>query len=378
MNEVRQSNGPIYVGLFIALIVHLIIAGPVLSASWGVGRASPLDSSLDGSSEAERRQRERLEKALKEMQDAPPPEDDLVKPGLDDGSDQGMAWIGYAEYQEHLARHAETDQAAFTDKETGGGGAPAQGAPEQAPPVPSEPGAQQPPTPPTPEQAQPSPEPAQRSPPPAPPTSPPVPEIQLPVAPVGPEGTLPLVQPPTPPAPPEQPQPQAQIQPQPPSQPQPETQPQQPTPQQPQPQATQGATAPTVAPVPGPPGAQGPSDAQGDRSDRESDATSIVDAPPSKWRNGKPLAQKGLEIITRKPELPILTRLTTSPGNPICEIIFDKSGKPVTCKILLSSGTEDVDGPVLDALYRWRARGEQLQKLAPGKTLTFRVRFILN
>jgi hypothetical protein len=44
----------------------------------------------------------------------------------------------------------------------------------------------------------------------------------------------------------------------------------------------------------------------------------------------------------------------------------------------VSSGSEEVDGPVLDALYRWRARGSQLDKLAPGKTLRFRVRFILN
>ena len=96
------------------------------------------------------------------------------------------------------------------------------------------------------------------------------------------------------------------------------------------------------------------------------------------WRNGKPLARKGLEIKTKKPELPILTKLTTSPGNPVCEILFGRDGVPVTCTILQSSGYPDIDGPVTDALYRWRAKGSQLDKLAPGKTLRFRIRFILN
>ncbi len=381
MNEVRQQNGPVYVGLFIALLLHVIIAGPVLSASWGVGGDSPLDSSLDGSSASERQLRERLEQALKEMAEQQKLDDEqLVKPGLDDGSDQSVAWIGYAEYQEHIARHATVDQAAFTDKETGGGGAPAQGAPVTAPPAPTEPGTEARPTePPQPEQL------AQHQTPttppvpspPAQPTPPPQPALELPVVPEGPGGTLPVIPEKitetqhteiTPPAQ----RPAEQLP--------PEAQPASPTPPVAPPiqQATQGATSPTVAPQPGPPGEQGPTDAQGERSDKESDATSIIDAPPSKWKTGKPLAQKGLEVITKAPVLPILTRLTTSPGNPVCEIIFDKAGKPVTCKILVSSGTEDVDGPVLDALYRWRARGEQLKKLAPGKTVTFRVRFILN
>ena len=162
--------------------------------------------------------------------------------------------------------------------------------------------------------------------------------------------------------------------------PSPQTPPSPPTPQTPQNpnSGANGATSPVVSPVTGPPGAPGKGTATGDKSDRESDATSIVDVPPSMWRSGKPLARKGLEIKTKKPELPILTRLTTSPGNPVCEVLFGKDGVPVSCKILQSSGFADIDGPVTDALYRWRAKGSQLEKLAPGKTLTFRIRFILN
>ena len=115
-----------------------------------------------------------------------------------------------------------------------------------------------------------------------------------------------------------------------------------------------------------------------EKVDTEFDTTSIVDVFPSMWRSGKLLVRKGLEIKTKKPELPILTRLTTSPGNPVCEVLFGKDGVPVSCKILQSSGFADIDGPVLDALWRWRAKGSQLDKLAPGKALPFRLSFILN
>ncbi len=360
MNPVRQENTPLIVGLVLALIINLLgVTG--LGQSFGVGGGSYLDSKLDGDSAAERKQRERMERALKEMQshpDAANPEDDLVKPGLEKGSDAGMAWIGYEEFEEHIARHAETDQAAFTDKAPSGGGAPAVGAPTAAPPSPTPELAT------TPEQ----PAPAQPAPPqpPAPPPPPPTPaEIpNVPVVAEGLGGTLPIIPAETPKPAPEQPplQAAAPVEPQlPPSKP-----------------TTASSGAAQAAPAPGNPGAGAPSQDTGAPSETESDATSIIDAPPSKWRNGKPLAAKGLEIITKKPELPILTRLTTSPANPICEILFGKDGKPVTCRILVSSGSEDVDGPVLDALYRWRAKGSQLDKLGPGKTARFRVRFILN
>ncbi len=425
MNEARQDNAPLIFGFVIAILLHLLVAVPALQASWGVGGASPLNSSLDGSSMSEQKLRERLAKALQEeLERAAREQENEVVPGMEKGSDEGMTWIGYEEYQQHLAAHGETDQAAFTEKDAGGGGAPAAG--EQAPaPQPTEPqqqAAAQPPQPPQPpqplvqpqeqQQAQQQPTPAVEavsaaSPRPSPQPSdtkgfePQPTEDNLP--PTAPDGTD-AVLPPAVRREETQTNPSAQLPPTAPKRddvmpepvPRAETPPaaaiapantpplQQPTaapsPQQPPAQTTpqQPATSPSVAPVAGLPGSVGPGQSQGERSDRESDATSIADVPPSLWKNGKPLARKGLEIKTKKPALPILTQLTTRPGNPVCEILFGKDGVPVSCKLLMSSGYPDVDGPVLDALYRWRAKGSQLDKLAPGKTLTFRVRFILN
>jgi hypothetical protein len=450
VTESRQQNAPLYFGAVIALILHLLIAIPVLSGAWGVGGDSPLHSSLDGKSESEKRQRERLEEALKKARETSPENEDEVVPGLENGSDQGMTWIGYDEYKEQLAQHAEVEQAAFTDKDVAGGGALAQGelkqlpavAPGQeaqaSPPTPPPTAQPSPPTPPTPATPQTIATPQTPETPQAPTTQPTPPEMKpveavravsptetpqpsdmkgvapmpvetvtLPTAPVGPDPNLPPaieraevkpdpskeapptaeVQPmntpepvPRPEVPPtEKPQVEIPTTPnlQPPS---PQTPPSPPTPQTPQNpnSGANGATSPVVSPVTGPPGAPGKGTATGDKSDRESDATSIVDVPPSMWRSGKPLARKGLEIKTKKPELPILTRLTTNPGNPVCEVLFGKDGVPVSCKILQSSGFADIDGPVTDALYRWRAKGSQLEKLAPGKTVTFRIRFILN
>jgi hypothetical protein len=117
----------------------------------------------------------------------------------------------------------------------------------------------------------------------------------------------------------------------------------------------------------------------GQRSDRESDATSVINVPPEKWRTGAPIAHKGVEILTRRPELPILTRLTTRPLHPVADLFFDNQGKPVSVKIVQSSGyPDDIDQPVIDALYRWRAKGSQLARLPEGKVARFRVRVILD
>ncbi len=114
----------------------------------------------------------------------------------------------------------------------------------------------------------------------------------------------------------------------------------------------------------------------------------MINVPPEKWRTGAPIAHKGVEILTRRPELPILTRLTTRPLHPVADLFFDNQGKPVSVKIVQSSGyPDDIDQPVIDALYRWRAKGSQLARLPglagvtllpEGKVARFRVRVILD
>ncbi|MSR18545.1 MAG: hypothetical protein EXS00_05145 [Phycisphaerales bacterium] len=149
---------------------------------------------------------------------------------------------------------------------------------------------------------------------------------------------------------------------------------------------TNPSTAPTSppqpeavpSPTPGPPSPTPGPAKTGAKSDKESEATSIVDVPPETWKAGKPLAAKGLNIKTKNPVFPTLTQLTTSPRNPIAEIEFDKSGKAVKCRLLESSGYQlEIDEPVVDALFRWRASGKQLEKLTAGQTVRMRVRVIL-
>ena len=115
----------------------------------------------------------------------------------------------------------------------------------------------------------------------------------------------------------------------------------------------------------------------GEKSDRESDATSIVDVPQAKWRNGRPLAGKGLNVRTQRPVFDELTTISTGGANPIVEIEFDKEGVPKNCVILQSSGSQLIDQPIIDCLYRWRASGSQLTNLPEGKTLKYRIRMLL-
>lgn len=140
-------------------------------------------------------------------------------------------------------------------------------------------------------------------------------------------------------------------------------------------------TPATAASASGSPSAPGPvgsnPNTNGNQSDRESDPTSLVDVPPDQWKRGKPLAARGIEIKTRRPVFPELTRLTSAPANPIVEILFDRTGVPRKARVLKSSGDPRIDGPVIDSLYRWRASGESLTRLRDGETLRIEMRLLL-
>ncbi len=116
----------------------------------------------------------------------------------------------------------------------------------------------------------------------------------------------------------------------------------------------------------------------GDPSDKESSPTSLIDVPPEQWQLGKPLARQGLQLKPRRPEITLLTMLTTAAGNPLCQIDFGKDGVPVDAKLLRSSGDRRVDDAILASLFRWRAEGEQLKQVKDGKTLNVLIRVILN
>ncbi|MBL8761094.1 MAG: hypothetical protein JNL50_07305 [Phycisphaerae bacterium] len=114
-------------------------------------------------------------------------------------------------------------------------------------------------------------------------------------------------------------------------------------------------------------------------SDRESDAAAVrsaINVDP----NGGPAATKGLKINTVRPAWSTTTRLVALPRNPVVRVRFNRVGKVVDAAFVdrYDTGWPDVDGPLLDAIYRWKAEGERLREL-PGDdpeaviTVTFRI-----
>lgn len=96
------------------------------------------------------------------------------------------------------------------------------------------------------------------------------------------------------------------------------------------------------------------------RSDRESVATQTTPMP-DQIVLGKVLVSDGIEIKTVRPRFHISTLFTASPRNPVATIVFDKSGQVIRAELLISSGFADIDSPILNSLYRWRASGKKLE-----------------
>ncbi len=116
---------------------------------------------------------------------------------------------------------------------------------------------------------------------------------------------------------------------------------------------------------------------QGTPAEKESDPTSIIDVPRENWQLGKPIAAQGVQIRPRKPSFTTVVLLTAAPGNPLCEIHFRHDGKPALARILESSGDARVDEAILNSLYRWRAAGKRLDALADDETITIRIQIVL-
>jgi len=104
-----------------------------------------------------------------------------------------------------------------------------------------------------------------------------------------------------------------------------------------------------------------------------SDAAAIESAINAK--PGRVIAAQGLQIKTVRPEWAIATRLRASPKNPVVKITFGRAGKVIRAAFVAeqSTGDKEVDGPLLAALYRWTAKGEQLLLLPPPPPPTTRV-----
>ncbi|MBU6412381.1 MAG: hypothetical protein KGS45_02820 [Planctomycetes bacterium] len=122
-------------------------------------------------------------------------------------------------------------------------------------------------------------------------------------------------------------------------------------------------------------------DKPGEKDDREADASAVIDSIDVV--PGKPAAAKGLRIQTSRPQWSMATKLTARPRNPVIRITFGPTGRVVTAEFEKgkSTGYPDVDQPLLNAIYRWTARGETIDKLNPANPragVTITVNILLN
>jgi hypothetical protein len=263
------------------------------------------------------------------------PQEEQTHLGLDVDTPSSLTWVGYEQYQEHIAALAAMDQAAFTDDPV------SSPAPEPAL------AAATPAAAPTPAEA-----PAPESPPSADEATEPPASIDLDrliamrrlfdaLGQAVPAAAAPAAV--TPPAD------KAQT----------------------APAGAEKPPAPAAEPAPATP--RDP----GDAADKESDPTSVIEASPEHWKIGKPLASPGLEIQPRKPEFTTLQLLTSAPGNPLCLIRFGRDGRPAHAEIIESSGALNIDAAITASLYRWRAAGKRLEALAAGATAEVTIRILL-
>ncbi len=271
-------------------------------------------------------------------------EPDRAKLGIDESTVSTMTWIGYEDYQEHLAAIADVEQAAFQTAPTGSEASPA--SPSESPP----------PTPDTPDprdDPSTSPDPfdeleawfdAEEG------EGPPLGEVTSPDARSQAiediiERIEQMMQ--------DTPEPRL-------PEPEPAPRPQDPAPLEPAPAKPQPAGQPAV------------------QSDRESDATSTIEVTMEQLTLGRPLAAQGLLIKPRKPVFTTLTLMTATPSNPKAELRFRRDGKPARVRLLESSGDSRIDEAVLNSLYRWRAAGKKLRELEGNETIPVTIRIMLN
>ena len=124
------------------------------------------------------------------------------------------------------------------------------------------------------------------------------------------------------------------------------------------------------------PASDGTTGEPGIADEKESDAVSIANVPVELRKVGNPLAAAGLDIKTVRPKFTHYTTLTVAPRSPLIRVEFDRKGVVVSAVLLESSGHKDVDNPILDAIYQWRATGKPLESIDPdGSPATVAIEF---
>jgi len=150
---------------------------------------------------------------------------------------------------------------------------------------------------------------------------------------------------------------------------------------------SRGEATPESPPTPPtPPGeGAGREGRPGEGSERASDATSTE--PTLVVDPGRPASAQGLEILTDHIRWSIIDLRLARPRNPTVAMTFDMSGRPTLVEFVpdehgvrRSTGHNGVDETLINAMYRWRARGERLEEMRQrGETdvrIVLRVRLV--
>ncbi|MCZ6837180.1 MAG: hypothetical protein O7G85_15505, partial [Planctomycetota bacterium] len=100
----KRTNLPVFIGLVCSLLLHAGLLLPMMiSTTTSQAQAQDLESRFD----PEDFKRPEVEPLV-------PPEEETPL-GLDIDTPSTLTWVGYEEYEEHIAALAKMDQAAFTD-----------------------------------------------------------------------------------------------------------------------------------------------------------------------------------------------------------------------------------------------------------------------
>jgi outer membrane biosynthesis protein TonB len=312
-----------------------------------------------------------------------PPDKPKVRAGIEESSHNTLTWLGFADPEPHEARLDEMDQASLSPQPTPGppepSSVPVQGEAQPQSQPQTRTTSQPEPQP----ESQPQPEPTpQPEPQPVQPTQPNpldtmiergevlvrnLAEQGMVVAGQALQGLESIV-------PPAQPQPKPQ------PKPQPEPQPEQEAETEPKEQSEQPEEETPTPPQPRPQGVETDLDGEDDRpvgggesrlaeeSEKESSATSTI--VPVRVRPGRPAAAQGLDITTVRPRWPYVTRLSAYPRDPVLWVRFNSKGLVSDAGFVdgRSTGDARVDGPLLDAIFLWTAKGKVIDALGPTET----------
>lgn len=127
------------------------------------------------------------------------------------------------------------------------------------------------------------------------------------------------------------------------------------------------------------PGAGGQNRTEGFRSERESDA--FTNRPIEvRVRDGRVQAGRGLEMIPARPRFSDTTQVTNPPRVLDARLTFRRDGRVANVEFIngTETGNPNIDGPIRNSLYRWRATGSRLSRLSETQTLSVVVRVSFN